>query len=167
MSVSAELSVRLVRPEEYDAVAAITVEAYRDDGLLAADDDYLAELADIAGRVAHGEVWVALEAAGVPLGSLTFCLHGSPLAELARPGEAEFRMLAVAPNARRGGTARTLLDHAIDRARSAGATALVLSSMPTMTAAHRLYRQRGFERMPERDWSPAPDVVLEAFSLRL
>ena len=34
-----------------------------------------------------------------------------------------------------------------------------------MRAAHRIYERVGFERAPERDWSPVPGVELLAFAI--
>jgi hypothetical protein len=36
-----------------------------------------------------------------------------------------------------------------------------------MKTAHRLYEAAGFTRLPDRDWSPEPSVVLLAYGLRL
>jgi hypothetical protein len=36
-----------------------------------------------------------------------------------------------------------------------------------MRSAHHLYERLGFERVPERDWVPVPDVPLLAFRLAL
>jgi hypothetical protein len=36
-----------------------------------------------------------------------------------------------------------------------------------MSAAHRLYEQEGFVRLPERDWSPAAGTTLLVYGLRL
>ena len=36
-----------------------------------------------------------------------------------------------------------------------------------MTAAHRIYERHGFERVPDRDWSPVPGVHLIAFRKEL
>jgi hypothetical protein len=36
----------------------------------------------------------------------------------------------------------------------------VLSTQVRMTPAHRLYEGLGFERLPERDWSPVEGVEL-------
>jgi ribosomal protein S18 acetylase RimI-like enzyme len=44
---------------------------------------------------------------------------------------------------------------------------MVLSTDPRMTAANRLYERLGFARLPERDWSPAPDVDLLVYALDL
>ena len=65
------LTVRRPTEAELDAVGRITVEAYRDDGLIDAGDDYLTELADAARRHREAEVWVAVH--GVEgLGAGTF-----------------------------------------------------------------------------------------------
>ena len=42
--------------------------------------------------------------------------------------------------------------------------AMVLSTDPRMTAAHRLYERLGFTRLPERDWSPMPGVDLLVYA---
>jgi hypothetical protein len=43
----------------------------------------------------------------------------------------------------------------------------VLLTLPEMRAAHRLYTQAGFGRLPDRDWSPRPGEVLLAYGLAL
>ena len=42
---------------------------------------------------------------------------------------------------------------------------MVLSSLSTMHAAHRLYERLGFQRDAARDWSPMPGVELLAYVL--
>jgi hypothetical protein len=44
---------------------------------------------------------------------------------------------------------------------------VLISSLPQMTAAHALYREFGFERAPELDHRPKPQVDLWAFRLVL
>jgi len=160
------LEIRLARADELDSVGALTVEAYRADGLLVEDDFYVAHLADAAARSAEAELWVAADD-GEVLGTVTFCPPGTPWAELAGDGEGEFRMLAVAPSARRRGVAHALVDHCIRRSRDLEYDALVLSSLGQMSGAHHLYEALGFVRAPSRDWTPAPGVDLLAFRLPL
>lgn len=159
--------IRLARPEDLDRVGQITVAAYRDDGFIAHDDDYIRELADAAARARDAEVWVATAEDGSVLGSVTFCPAGSRFAELAHAGEGEFRMLGVAQAARRRGIAEALVGRCVERSRELGYHALVMSSMRQMAPAHRLYERLGFEREPERDWSPVEGIDLLAFRLRL
>lgn len=163
-----DISIRGVRPEELDAVGELTAAAYLDDGLLSAEDPYLARLRDAADRAAHAEVLVATDgSSGAVLGAVTFAPLGSHYAELAGPGEAEFRMLAVSPAARRRGVAEALVRACLDRARALGADRVVISSGQRMTTAHRLYERLGFARAPERDWKPVPGVSLWAFTVEL
>jgi len=160
--------VRAARPEELDAVGELTLAAYLADGFLNEDDGYAEELRAARHRSELAEVVVATDVAGHELlGTVTFCLAGSPYAEISQPGEAEFRMLAVSPGARGRGIGHTLVRWCTDRAREQGCTAMVLSSLDRMDTAHRLYGRMGFERLPERDWRPDPDIALVAFRLEL
>ena len=51
--------------------------------------------------------------------------------------------------------------------RDADADAVVLCSLPEMSAAHRLYARHGFTRLPERDWDVHPGKPLWSFGLGL
>ena len=76
-------------------------------------------------------------------------------------------MLAVDPAARGRGVGSALTRRALDESLRRGRTgALVCSSLPAMRGAHRIYRQLGFTRVPQRDWSPSPGVELLAFAFR-
>ncbi|MEU7008226.1 GNAT family N-acetyltransferase [Streptomyces sp. NPDC046332] len=156
-----DLTIRAVRPEEHEALGDITARAYLDDGHLdfGEDDDYLHLLRDVTRRVAEAEVLVAVDGAGVVLGGVTFARGGEEWADIAGEGEAEFRMLAVAENARGRGVGEALVRACVERAReSRGCRRLVLSTQPRMASAHRIYERTGFVRTPGRDWTPVPDM---------
>jgi len=163
------VTVRPAHLEELTEVGEVVVAAYDADGLLEADDHYVAHLRDAVTRAREAEVYVATLAdlPGEVAGTVTFCPQGSPWAEVAHPGEGEFRMLGVAPRARRRGVARALVGACLERSRELGYDAVVLSSLPEQQAAHRIYERLGFRRLPERDWSPATGVDLLAFRLAL
>jgi len=165
--VTVSLQIRLAEPSEYAVVGALTVSAYTADGLLHEASDYVEELADAAARAREAELWVAVDGSASPevLGTVTYCPPGSPYRELAGPGEGEFRMLAVNPAHRRRGAGRALVQHCVTRSRTAGDRFVVICSLSQMTAAHGLYRELGFVRLPERDWRPIPEVELLAFRL--
>ena len=127
---------------------------------------YVERLRDAAARHREAELWVA-ELDGDVVGTVTIALEGSPWREIGEPGEGEFRMLAVAPAARRRGVGEALMQLVLDRFGGLGAHAVVLSSLAEMAAAHRVYERAGFRRLPERDWSPIPGVDLLAFRLEL
>jgi GNAT superfamily N-acetyltransferase len=160
--------IRAAAPDELAAVGALTVSAYAADGYLDATDDYSDELRDATRRAELATLLVAVDdRSRQVLGTATFCLAGTPYAEVSRPGEAEFRMLAVAEEARGHGVGAALVQSCIDLARAAGSTALTLCSLKEMTPAHRIYQRLGFVRAPDRDWQPHPGLTLVAFVLTL
>ena len=160
------VTVREAWPEEYDAIGELTVAAYSIFPEVA-DQGYLAELRDVAVRAAVCPVYVALDDDGHVLGGATYVPGpDNPLAESERPGEAGIRMLAVAPAQGRGiGTA--LARALVERARADGRRGIALLSLPSMTGAHRLYERLGFRRAPDRDWEPAPGLLLLGYALDL
>ncbi|MFD7502506.1 GNAT family N-acetyltransferase [Streptomyces sp. NPDC059850] len=162
-----DVTIRRARDEELDDIGEFTAAVYLGDGLLdfGAEDPYLDELRNARKRATGSEVLVAVSD-GVVLGALAFAVHGGTYAELARPDESEFRMLAVRPEARRRGAAEALVRACMDRTRELGLGGMVLSTHPRMTTAHRLYQRLGFRRAPERDWYPVPEVGLWAFTVR-
>ena len=160
--------IRPAEPDELAAVGDLTVAAYAADGYLIYADDYADELRDAARRAELATLLVAVdELSGAVLGTATFFLAGTPYAEVSRPGEAEFRMLAVGKEARGQGVGAALVQSCIERARDAGCTALALCSLKQMTPAHRIYERMGFVRAPNRDWEPLPGLTLVAFVLPL
>lgn len=167
-----ELRVRIAREDEYAAAGDLTVAGYEADGYLVRldgsyDDDYAGWLADTAPRGRDSVLLVAVEGDKL-LGTVTWCPPGSPSRQLAvADSQGEFRTLSVAPEGRRRGVARALVVDCLDRARVAGLTEIVLSSLSVMKPAHVLYESLGFVRRPELDWFPRPDVHLWAYSIDL
>ena len=160
--------IRAAEPAELTGVGELTVAAYAADGYLDGTDDYSDELGDAARRAELATLLVAVdEASSRVLGTATFCLAGTPYAEVSAPGEAEFRMLAVAPEARGQGVGAALVGSCVGLARANGSTALALCSLEAMHSAHRIYERIGFTRAPERDWEPVPGLRLVAYVLPL
>ncbi|MBT1095624.1 GNAT family N-acetyltransferase [Streptomyces chartreusis] len=167
-----DIAIRPAEPDEFDALGEITARAYLHDGLLdfGESDEYLGELTDVAKRAAAAEVLVAV-ADGRLLGGVTFVPSGGPMADIARSGEAEIRMLAVDRAGRGRGAGEALVRACVDRARGTeGCVRIVLSTQRTMHGAHRIYERLGFVRTPERDWNPIPqlvDITLLTYELTL
>ena len=159
------MEIRRIRPDEHAAAGDVCVAAY-DPLLTGAEDDYRERLHDVATRDAQAEVWVAVDGERL-LGNVTYCPPGSPWREIARDDEGEFRMLAVDPAAQGAGAGTALARLCEERATEHGATGMALSSLATMTAAHRVYARLGYTRDPGRDWSPVAGVDLLAFSKAL
>jgi len=161
------MRVRRATPEDHAAIGEVTVAAYAA-FTPATESGYVDHLRDAATRDREAELWLAEdEGSGAVLGTVTLCPLGSPWREIAGDDEAEFRMLAVAPEAQGMGVGTALMGLVVRRARQDGFSAIVLSSLAEMTAAHRIYDRLGFVRVPERDWSPAPGVDLIAFRKEL
>jgi predicted N-acetyltransferase YhbS len=155
--------IRTARPEEFETIGEITVRAYVEGGFVSSTTSgYAVELRQAADRARCAELLVALDGDEV-VGSVTVARHGGAYAEIARPGEVEFRMLAVAPEAAGRGAGRSLVRAVLDYAHAEGSARVVLCSLETMAVAHRLYRRMGFARLPDRDWQPEPGVRLLAF----
>ncbi|MFJ6695616.1 GNAT family N-acetyltransferase [Streptomyces sp. NPDC091272] len=158
-----DIAIRPARPAEHTEVGELTARAYLDDGLLTygEEDDYLPVLRDAATRAAHAELLVATDPEGTLLGTVTYAPQGSPMQDIAGPGEAEFRMLAVARRARGRGAGEALVRACVARARAEeGVVRVVMSTQPAMRGAHRIYERLGFVRTPERDWDPVPGLTL-------
>jgi ribosomal protein S18 acetylase RimI-like enzyme len=159
-----------VRPAvvaDYGAIAELTVAAYGADGQLEGDHDYAEHLRDVETRAKGGEILVAVDVSGAVLGAVTYVLPGSPFAEVARPGEAEFRMLAVAPAAQGRRIGDALARACIGRAVEQNCTAVVICVRDMAAPARRMYDRIGFTRAPELDWSPYAGVDLLGLRLEL
>jgi ribosomal protein S18 acetylase RimI-like enzyme len=160
------MDIRIARPDELNGIGELTAAIYVAAGFISPDSDYITRLRDAVSRAREAELLVATYN-GEPTGTVTYCPHGSPWAQLTVPGEAEFRMLAVVPAARGLGLGDALVRYCIARAREDGCGTLRLSTEPVMHAAHRIYRRLGFVRTPERDWRPQPGVELLTYALAL
>jgi ribosomal protein S18 acetylase RimI-like enzyme len=156
--------VRRVLPDEMNAVSELRVMAYTADGLLDANPAYV-EALRLLGTDGRGEILVAADEEQRLLGTIMF-EPWSTESEIARNAdEAEIRAFAVAPEARGRGVGRDLVNALVERAREEGVTRLLLSTLPEMVSAQYVYRARGFERVPERDWTPMRGVNLLAYEL--
>lgn len=158
---AAPFEVRVARPSDVQAAGEVVASAYRHDLLVS--DGYLEKLRDAGARAAHGQLLVAVQD-DVVLGSITWALGGTPLAQRAGTDEAELRMLGVAAVARGRGMAEALVRACIDQAGQAGAVRLLLSTQPQMHAAQRLYKRLGFSRRPDLDWVPEAGVQLLGYA---
>jgi ribosomal protein S18 acetylase RimI-like enzyme len=165
VSISPSVSVQPAGPEDFDRIAQLTVDVYVGGGL--ASPRYSAELADVAGRATRSELLVVRDESNRLVGSVALVLWGDFGNVTASEEEAAFRMLVVDPVAQGRGIGELLVTTCIERARAAGKRRMVISTDPRMTAAHRLYERLGFERLPERDWTPEPGIDLLVYALDL
>ncbi len=154
------VEVRPARPDEYDRVGALTIAAYR---TLAVDHlwgGYADEIRDTVTRAKSADILVA-EVDGLVAGAVTYVAdHTSPWSEWTQPGEAQFRLLAVDPDARGRGIGVALVRACIARADRA-AQPLLIHTTRWMDTARAMYERFGFVRTPARDatyeqWNTPP-----------
>jgi len=162
------MEIRPVRPDEHAALGELIVDAYGAIDPDVLDEEYAAELRDVAARTEGADTLVAVDRGGRVLGGITYVPGpASPLAEFDAPDAAGIRMLAVAGDARGRGVGEALSRACIDAARAAGRRQILLHSTDWMPAAHRLYERLGFRRDPGMDWEYAPGRWLRGFRLSL
>lgn len=137
--------------------------AYDAAGQLEPGSPYAATLRDTAARAREGILLVA-EREGQVVGTVTICPTGSEFAEIGGPGELEFRFLAVHPDHQREGIADALVAACEEHARATGAHTLAICVRDTNVGAAGMYARRGFQRVPERDWTPREGVDLLALT---
>jgi len=123
--------------------------------------------ADIAGRIRDSVAlgaWIEGRLAGI-----VSYVGGpdDPYAEFGGEDEAGIRMLAVGLRSQGRGVGAALVRACIDRARSDKKRRIVLHTTPWMHAAQRLYPKLGFERAPELDFRPEPNLPLLGYTLLL
>jgi GNAT superfamily N-acetyltransferase len=167
------LTIRPVRPEEYDALGKMLVAAYAAlPGMPSAAEqpDYYAMLADVAARARKPAltVFVAADPAGKLLGSIDFIddmtQYGSGGSASTVTDADGVRLLAVEDAARGKGVGKALTLFCIERARESGKHRLVLHTTRVMQAAWAMYEGLGFVRFPEIDFRQGN---LDVFGFRL
>ena len=163
---STAVRVTPAAPADFGRIAELTTGVYREEGY--AGEEYLTQLADVAGRAERAELLVARDAGlGGIVGSVALVLAGEFGEVLTSDDEAGFRMLVVDAAARGRGIGELLVRTCLERARAAGKRRMLISTDPRMTSAHRLYERLAFTRLPERDWTPMPGVHLLVYAVDL
>lgn len=151
------IEIRRVRPEEYAPVGAMVRAAYEGDYTL--NDEYLAEIEDVAGRDQISEVLVAVDrASGDLLGSITVPRPGERLIDDTAENEFDVRLLGVSRAARGRGVGEAIMRHAAELARRRGLDRVVLHTGEQMISAQRLYERLGFVQIPEREFTIERDI---------
>ncbi|MFI2752534.1 GNAT family N-acetyltransferase [Cellulomonas sp. P22] len=145
------IEIRTAHVAEHPAVAELTERGFAAGPYGHTHDEArLRLLRDAAGRAASGDLLVAAEGAEL-LGTASLLRAGTEHAREAREGEAELRLLTVAPAGRGRGVGAALVLECVARARAWGADALVLNTGPANSASRRLYERLGFIREIERE----------------
>jgi ribosomal protein S18 acetylase RimI-like enzyme len=160
--------IRTAQQHELPEVGRITQAAYRefyrpDDPMWRA---YFERIGDAAARARRADVLVAA-LDGTIVGTATLELERTIEGHQLDRGQANLRLLAVAPGTRSRGIGRALVSACLDRARAAGKTLMTLHTQEDMVAALRMYRSFGFTRDPDRDRRLNDTLELIAYRLPL
>lgn len=142
-------TIRATAAADVDAVRGLIARAYAEyQGVLspALFGAYVADLADVERRTDDGAIVLVAEIDDQIVGTVTLYLDATT-ADFGWPSSwAAIRALAVDPSHRGHGTARRLVEAAIDRASAAGAPVVGLHTAQFMADAVRLYERLGFTR---------------------
>ncbi|MFF2494646.1 GNAT family N-acetyltransferase [Agromyces sp. NPDC058064] len=154
------ITIRPIRAGESESEAALIVRSFAAGpyGHLPKGAARAAFEADTAGRAADGAVLVAVDAEGEVVGTASVLRAGSRYSRVARPGEAEVRLISVDPGAQGSGLGAALTRASLEEALGWGAAALVLDTGTRNLRAQALYERLGFVRDGERDAAVGADV---------
>ena len=158
------MQLREAEAGDAEAVVELWTEVYFREGEGGRTAPY--EESDFEQAIAAGTMLVT-GAPGEALGVVVIVAPETPGMAVARGGEAELRLLAVSPPARRNGVGRALVEACTGLAREEGWGAIALWSRPYQSAAHRLYESLGYRRQPERDEGDATGFARLVFRLSL
>jgi len=103
----------------------------------------------------RGKIFLAIDTAPSVIGMIIVGTHRNPFRQVATVEEAEMQLLATLPTARGFGVGEALCRAFEQSAFADGFKKAVLSTQPTMAAAHRLYARLGYARNSARDWQRA------------
>lgn len=152
--------IRRAAPEEWEAISRLRVEAYSSGhGLTDETDSYVHALREVPAHAVEGDVLVAY-AEGTLVGTVSTFAAGSAYADIAAPGEIEFRFMAVDPARWGRGLGAALVGAVLDRSRTSPVVCCVIERNDPAAA---LYERLGFVRERERDREAAPGVLLRAY----
>jgi ribosomal protein S18 acetylase RimI-like enzyme len=143
--------VNLATAGDFDAIADLNVEAYREFAGRMSPDGWSgmeASLRAIDAR-AQSVQFLVMRDHGAIVGSVGYCPAGKGNPEIFPPDWAAVLLLAVSPAHRGRGVARTLVSACLQCARVDAAKVIGLYTSELMTAAQQLYESFGFHRESE------------------
>lgn len=155
-----QLLIRRAQPGEWQAISELRVHAYSTGhGLTDETDSYVHALREVPAHAREGDVLVAYAGDSL-VGTVSVFAAGSAYADIALPGEVEFRFMAVEPARWGRGLGAALVQAVFD---GWGTAAVVCRVIDGNAPAAALYERLGFTRDPERDEEVAPGVLLRAY----
>jgi ribosomal protein S18 acetylase RimI-like enzyme len=142
-----------VHPQEIETLRSLMREYATTLGVDLCFQNFEQELATLPGEYAapRGAMFVA-NVSGKPAG----CVALRPLDSADYPNAAEMKRLYVRDRYRGSGLGRELAQAALDAAREAGYSCVLLDTLDDMEAARSLYEDLGFHEVPPYYHNPIP-----------
>ena len=133
-------------------------------GVVKCLDDFEREVASLPGAYSPpgGRLLLAVADGSARAGDAIGCVALRKLEQ----DTCEMKRLYVRPEFRGQGAARNLVEGLIGEARSSGYRRMVLDTLPSMEAAHKLYRTLGFREIPPYPKNPIPGALFFELSLQ-
>jgi putative acetyltransferase len=133
-------------------------------GVVQCLDDFEREVASLPGAYAPpaGRLLLAVEDGSESARDAIGCVALRKLEQ----DTCEMKRLYVRPEFRGKGAARKLVEGLIAEAGSIGYRRIVLDTLPSMEAAHKLYRTLGFREIPPYPKKPIPGALFFELPLR-
>ena len=143
--------VDLAKVSDFDAIAALNVEAYREFTDHMSPDGWHGMETSLRAVEARAQSarFLVMREQGIIVGSVGYCPAGKGNPEIFPPDWAAILLLAVSPTHRGRGIARELVSACIQCARDDAAQWIGLFTSELMTAAQQLYESFGFCRENE------------------
>ena len=171
MGTMDRLHIRDARPDERDAIRALTFAAYGEFATVMEPGAWagLRGALETATATEEGAERIVAERDGRLVGSVMLFApaenaYGGLIERLNAP---ELRLLAVHPDARGQGVGEALVREVIRRARASGAAELGLHTSDTLAVAMRMYERMGFVRAPAQDFHPQGAELVKGYRLDL
>ncbi len=157
MPTDAKDAVRIVLAEnqsDFDAARSLFLEYAASLDVDLGFQGFAAEQAALPGKYAapHGALFLARRSGHDAVGVVG-------VRPFDWPCSCEVKRLYVRPDGRGAGAGRLLMSQAIAFAQQAGYGEMLLDSLPTMTAAIKLYRSFGFQEVPPYWNNPLPGFL--------
>jgi GNAT superfamily N-acetyltransferase len=159
--MTATLTIRDLRPEEFGALGQLMVEVYSQlEGFPTPEEqpryyELLARIGSFADKK-DARVLVALSAEGELVGGVVYfgdmAEYGSGGTATAEKQASGIRLLGIHPRFRGLGAGRALTEACIQLAREAGHAQVILHTTQAMQVAWRLYERLGFQRSVDLDF---------------
>lgn len=140
--------VRDAFAQEFNDIASLTVEAYREYSHALTSDNWeimRTNLSNVAEVAKQGRLIVAQRDREL-VGSVVYCPPGTSESRLFQPEWASLRMLAVLPQYRGQGIGQQLSLECVHRAKQDKAEVVGLHTSELMVAARRMYERLGFKQ---------------------